>query len=146
MNTANSQSQEAIRETIEAWTRAVRAKDIDAIMAHYAADCRDFDAVAQLQFRGREAYKAHWQACMEFCQGPHTFEPHELEIAAAEDLAFSHFLTHCGGTNEQGEQQSGWLRTTLCMRRIDGQWLIVHDHFSVPFDMKSGELLFNLQP
>ena len=31
-----------------------------------------------------------------------------------------------------------WLRWTACFRRIDGVWLIVHDHVSVPADLEHG--------
>jgi ketosteroid isomerase-like protein len=35
---------------------------------------------------------------------------------------------------------------SLGRRRIDGQWLIVHDHESVPFDAATGQALTGLQP
>ena len=31
-------------------------------------------------------------------------------------------------------------------RKIDGNWLIVHDQVSVPIDIESGKALLNLQP
>ncbi|MBL8444372.1 MAG: hypothetical protein JNK52_10035, partial [Zoogloeaceae bacterium] len=41
-----------LRTQLEDWARAVRAKDIDRIFAHYAPDIVAFDAIAQLQFKG----------------------------------------------------------------------------------------------
>jgi hypothetical protein len=32
------------------------------------------------------------------------------------------------------------------LRKIDGNWLIVHDHVSVPIDRQSGKALLNLEP
>ncbi len=39
-----------------------------------------------------------------------------------------------------------WVRATLGCRRIDGRWLITHDHESVPFDPASGQALTDLAP
>jgi ketosteroid isomerase-like protein len=38
------------------------------------------------------------------------------------------------------------MRVTACYRREAGQWRIVHEHWSAPFDMMSGTALFNLEP
>ena len=35
---------------------------------------------------------------------------------------------------------------TVCYGKIDGDWKVVHEHFSSPFDMQSGKALFELQP
>jgi ketosteroid isomerase-like protein len=39
-----------------------------------------------------------------------------------------------------------WVRATFCLRKIDGGWLIVNDHVSVPFDIASGNAVTNLEP
>ncbi|MGR4069307.1 nuclear transport factor 2 family protein [Halomonas sp. LR3S48] len=136
----------AVLEQLESWTDAVRAQDIDAIVAHYAADIVAFDAITKLQFKGVEAYRDHWLTCMEMCPGPMVFELHEVMIHADDQVAFCHALHRCGGTNDKGEPQTGWLRMTSGYRRIEGEWKIVHEHFSVPFDMQSGKALSDLEP
>jgi hypothetical protein len=30
--------------------------------------------------------------------------------------------------------------------KIDGRWMVTHEHVSVPFDMKSGQALMDLKP
>lgn len=135
-----------IRALIDDWATAVRTKDLDGIMAYYAADIVAFDAISQLQFKGADAYKSHWEACLSFCQGATTFEIHELGIAASDDVAFAHGLTRCGGSGENGEEQTAWMRMTACYRKINGKWRAVHEHFSSPFDMASGKALFGLAP
>lgn len=39
-----------------------------------------------------------------------------------------------------------WVRATLGCRRVDGTWLITHDHESVPFDPESGMAVIDLAP
>jgi len=143
--TLETQSDAAIRDALERWRSAVTARDIDGIMAYYSADILSFDAVAQLQFIGADAYRRHWQACMEMCKGPMIFEIHQLSLSVRDDIAFGHYLTRCGGV-ENGQEKTSWMRATVCLHEIDGRWLIVHEHFSVPFDMQNGKALFDLKP
>jgi len=39
-----------------------------------------------------------------------------------------------------------WVRATLGLRRIEGDWRIVHDHESVPWDPETGKGLTGLEP
>jgi SnoaL-like domain len=50
------------------------------------------------------------------------------------------------GLLKNGNQTDAWVRWTACFRKIDGEWLIVHDHISVPLEMKSGRAFLNLEP
>jgi ketosteroid isomerase-like protein len=142
---ASTTPEAAIRAELEDWASAVRAKDIGRIVAHYAPDIVAYDAIVALQFKGVDAYRKHWETCMTMCSGPMLFELHELQIAAGEDLAFAHALNRCGGTGPDGKEMSGWMRMTACYRRRNGEWLVVHEHFSAPFDMQSDKVLW-LEP
>ena len=135
-----------IQALINTYREAVMTKNVDKVMALYADDIVSFDAIKALQFKGKAAYRAHWEACMQMCPGPHVFEFHEIAIEAADNLAFAHWVTHCGGTNDKGETQSCWMRATACYRPVNGTWKIVHEHWSAPFDPMSGSTLFDVQP
>lgn len=142
----NNQSAQQISDLLANWTLAVRAKDVAAITRLYHADIVAFDAIAQLQFKGIDAYRAHWQRCMEFCSGESLFELHQLKVQAKGQLAFSHSLNHCGGANEKGEMQRCWMRATQCWQHDSNGWKIVHEHYSMPFDMENGTILSDLAP
>lgn len=135
-----------LKSLLDSWEAANRARNIDAILDHYADDLVAFDAILQLQFKGREVYKTHWKACLEMCPGPTTFEVHQLQQWADGDVGFGHFLCFCGGTDAAGNSHNCWMRATQGYRRIGGQWRIVHDHFSAPFDPESGKALFEQEP
>jgi uncharacterized protein (TIGR02246 family) len=134
-----------IRRLLDDWVKAIRAEDVDGIMTSYAPDVRAFDAIARLQFKGAEAYRKHWEACLAMCPGQ-LFEIHDLDIAVRDDLAFGHYLARCGGTGPDGKEQVGWTRATVCLRKTGGTWRVVHEHFSAPFDPESGKALFDLEP
>ena len=134
-----------LRSQLDDWARAVRAKNVDRIFAHYAPDIVAFDAIAQLQFKGADAYRKHWETCMTMCTGPMVFELHDLQITAGDDLAFVHGLNRCGGTGPDGKEMSGWMRMSACFRKQHGKWRVVHEHFSAPFDPQSDKALW-LEP
>ena len=135
-----------IRAQIDEWTNAARVKDVDRVMSHYAPDVVAFDAIWQLRFEGVEAYRKHWKACLAMCEGPMIIEIHDLDITVREDVAFCHYLSRCGGTGPDGKEQTGWMRATVCLHKTNGKWMIVHEHFSAPFDPENGKALLNLEP
>lgn len=134
-----------IRALIDTWSRAVRDKNLDAIMDCYHPAVVAFDAIEQLQFKGLAAYRAHWQLCLDLCPAAMLFEQHELSIHGAGGVAFAHWLNRCG-TLENGQEQSGWTRGSAGYRRTAEGWKTIHEHFSAPFDIASGKALFDLQP
>ncbi len=134
-----------VRAVLDQWQEAVRAKDLEGIVAHYAPDIVAYDAIVALQFVGRDAYREHWATCLKMCTGPMIFELRDPQVAAAGDVAFCHALTRCGGTGPDGKECSGWMRMTACYRKRDGRWLVVHEHFSAPFDMETNKML-ELEP
>jgi ketosteroid isomerase-like protein len=139
-------AQTEIQALINTYREAVMTKNVDQVMALYTDDIVSFDAIKALQFKGKEAYRAHWLACMEMCPGPHIFEFHEVAIEVAGPLAFGHWLVNCGGTNDQGETQSCWMRGSAGYRQVGDTWKIAHEHWSAPFDPMSGATLFDVQP
>ncbi len=141
-------TQSAVEQLYERWQSAVRSQDLDTVISLYTEDVLAFDAVLALQFRGKEAYRKHWQACMEMCpmagKEP-VFEMKGLEVQAEGDVAFAHALMHCG-FKEDGKVEASWMRMTAGLKRLGGDWKIAHEHFSAPFEMPSGKAMFHLSP
>lgn len=146
MNNQNRQGESAIRQLHEAFEQATKAKDLDRIMAQYAPEVVAFDAVGALQFKGIDEYRAHWQRCFECCEGEGFFEAHELHVDAGEELACSRMLIHCGGPNAKGEMQTAWMRGTRVWGLREGEWKVIHEHFSMPFDMQTGQVHMDQMP
>ncbi|MDR5825198.1 MULTISPECIES: nuclear transport factor 2 family protein [unclassified Caballeronia] len=135
MNPSNDRAQEteevrAIRALIEAWRQAVLAKDVDALVRHYAEDVVVFDVVPPASLKGVEPYREHWQHWFDSMKGPLAFEMRDVEVAASGDLAFAHSV-NCVAVGEQDDI----VRATVCFRKIGGEWRVVHEHASVPLMM-----------
>jgi ketosteroid isomerase-like protein len=135
-----------IRERIEELATALRAKDIDAVMSIFAPDLVSFDIVPPLRYVGADNKRRAWQEAFAMYAGPFGYELHDLNVTAVGDLAFVHSLNHVTATLASGHVTDLWLRWTACLRRIDGDWLVVHDHVSVPADLEHGRAALNLTP
>jgi ketosteroid isomerase-like protein len=135
-----------IRERIDAFERAIRAKDLEGVLSLYAPDIRSFDLGPPLQYLGVDAYRKPWEDTFVSFEGPIGYEVRELGVTAAGELGFSHSLNRMSGTLESGQEVALWVRWTACFRRINGRWLIVHEQVSVPVDLDSGRALLDLEP
>lgn len=142
MSTDESQ----IRALIDRWVEGACNKDLESIMSCYAPDVVAFDAIAALRFEGTDAYRKHWEYCMGFAPGDMIMKIPEMSVAISGDVAFCHYLSLCGCTDENGNEQTGWMRGTVCLRKIDGRWLIAHEHYSAPFDPETMKAMTELQP
>ena len=98
-----------IRECIEAWAQALRAKDLNALMAHYAPDIVTFD-VMPLQTLGADAYRKNFEAWFASVQGLIGYEIRDLRITMRDDVAFSHYVGHVRSTRTTGEKNDYWVR------------------------------------
>ena len=96
---------------------------------------------------GAEAKRGNWVEAFAMFQRPLDYELRDLAITASGDVAFAHGFARLSGMLKNGTSGGGfWVRFTACLRKIDGTWLIAHDHASVPLDVESGRALLNLEP
>jgi ketosteroid isomerase-like protein len=123
-----------IRALIEAWADSVRRHDVPSILAHHDQDIVMFDVPPPLQSRGIDEYRKTWDLFFTYHKPSQAFDIEELAIAAGEDVAFAFAIMRCGpGASSDPRDTGGFLfRLTIGLRRIDGDWRIVHEHHSVP--------------
>jgi len=134
-----------IKQLIGNWTKAVRAKDIKGVMACYAPGIVSFDMIPPLQFTGTEEYRENWEQGFTMCN-MFDIEFRDMTITAGEEVGYCHRLNRMTGTMNDGTKFDTWVRWTACFRKINGKWLITHEHISVPMDMESGKALQDLKP
>jgi uncharacterized protein (TIGR02246 family) len=144
--TENLDEQARIRAHLKKWLDASRAMDIDAIMACYVPGAVSYDCHSAFQFRDLVSHRRHLEACFPHMVGSVTLEMHELAITVDDQVAFCHATMRCGCQSTAGTQHWSWLRSTICMKKIDGRWLIAHDHCSAPFDPMSNQAMLDAGP
>lgn len=125
------------REFIDAYINAYEALDVEAFLALYADDARVFDSAEPAEYPD----KAAWRQQVEGWFG--AFEPGreakcdfvDVEIIEATELAVVNgHVTYSGtivGTDEQVELEA---RATFVVQQLGGQWLVIHEHTSIPVE------------
>ncbi len=138
---ASTADEEQIRAVIAERAAAMRDRDAERFVAHYAPQIVKFDLAPPLLYTGPEARDAEtlraWFASNP--GGPVGYEIRDLAVTVGGDVAFCHSLNQLGGAL--------WFRSTLGLRKMDGEWLVPHEHNSTPFYMDdSDKAALDLQP
>ena len=132
MTDGRTKDEAAIRELVESWAKAVRAKNLNGILANHSADVLMFDVPPPLQSSGIEAYKKTWELFFSWSQDSGVFDITEMNITAGDDVAFVTALMRCAGTEKNGERIELEFRLTIGLCKIGGQWIVMHEHHSIP--------------
>jgi uncharacterized protein (TIGR02246 family) len=121
-----------IRELIENWAQAVANQDLKGILVHHASDILMFDVPLPLQLKGIDAYRKSWEGFSSWLNDSGTFELSDLRITAGLDVAFCHAIIHCDRPASSDRLTDLTVRLTIGLRKIDGQWIVEHEHHSEP--------------
>ena len=143
---AQREEEAKIKQQVDKIVEGIQAKDLEGLRRLYATDVVSFDVEPPLQHVGVEAKLKNWAKVFTFFQDV-AYEVRDLTVTAGDDVAFGHAFGRLSGTLKDGTATSGmWVRGTFCFRKLDGNWLIVHDQASVPFDIASGKGVTDLEP
>lgn len=134
---SQTKDEQEIRALESRFAAAFNAKDVDAIMKFYMPgnELFVFDVGVPRQHVGWEDYKKDWQEFLAMVPGPLKFDISELSVATDGKLGFSHSIQHMTWKGTDGSPMEMTVRATDVYRKIDGKWLIVQEHVSVPVDM-----------
>ncbi|HEY4049086.1 MAG TPA: nuclear transport factor 2 family protein [Acidobacteriaceae bacterium] len=146
MEHKNGVDEAEIRELIKNRVDAVSIKDVKKAMASVESNVLLFDVVNPLQSSGLETLRKRAEQWFSSFDGPIGFETRDLNIVTGDDVAFSHSLNRVKARTINGQKLEMWWRSTVCYRRMDGKWMVTHEHNSVPFDPGTGKASLDLQP
>jgi ketosteroid isomerase-like protein len=135
-----SRDQAEIRRLIADQQKAVCAKDIGGIMAHYAAEVVVFNVKPPFQTRSAKDWRREWETSLSHFPSSFGTEMRDLTITLSCDLALAHCIWRFTGMPGQT-----WIRDTAIYKRKQGKWRIVHEHYSVPFDPET-KAVFAVEP
>ncbi len=129
-----SKNEAEIRELIESWVRAIRTENLDGVLANHSSEILMFDLPGPVQLKGIGAYKKSWLPLFDWIRSGGAFDLSGVNVTAGDDVAFATALIHCRGTDANGNKVATEGRLTIGLRKIDGQWTVVHEHHSEPSD------------
>ena len=121
-----------IRELLENWAGAVRARDFEGILRQHSSDILMFDLPGPLESIGIDAYRKTWDLFFSWSDDPVAFDFTKLDVVAGNDVAYATALMRCAGTETNGERTRLEFRLTVGLRHIHGLWVVTHEHHSIP--------------
>ena len=127
--------EEVLRHRIEELSQAIRNKDIERLMSFYSSNVVAFDVRPPLEARGADSYRGNFERWFDSFEGPISFELKNLRVVPGEPTAFCHYLSLIVGAKPGGGTVGYWARGTTCFERRDGEWLVTHEHISMPAQM-----------
>jgi uncharacterized protein (TIGR02246 family) len=123
----------AITALIHRWAKAVHDGDLDTVLTDHSPDIVMFDVPPPDDgVRGLPAYRETWPPFFEWQRTGASFEIVELAVTAGADVAFAHALLRCGTADEFEQHPERRLRLTIGLRKLDGRWVVTHEHHSFP--------------
>jgi len=129
---AGSSIEAVLRARMQQLAQAINDKDLDGLLAFYAPDVVAFELRPPLDARGVTVYRENFEHWFSEFEGPLGFELHNLRVVPGDVAAFCHYLALVTGGRSNGRLSSYWVRGTTCFERRDGEWLVTHEHVSMP--------------
>lgn len=124
---------EIIRDLILRWADAAHTGDLETVLADHDPNIVMFDVPPPHGgVRGIDSYRETWPPFFQWQSQGASFEIVELDVTAGADVAFAHALLLCGKPEEFAANSDNRLRLTVGLRKIDGRWVVTHEHHSFP--------------
>jgi uncharacterized protein (TIGR02246 family) len=129
----------AIQALEDAYNEGFNAKDVDKVMSVYAPGKQlfVFDVVPPREYTSWEAYKKDFEGLFSAFPGPMKNVISEQTIHVVGSIAYGHNIQTSEFTGKDGTKVKIIDRTTDIYRKMNGKWLIVEEHNSVPVDLNT---------
>jgi ketosteroid isomerase-like protein len=103
-----------------------------------------FDDAMPFEIRGVDDWRKTWTRVFASAK---SFEVKisEFVVETSGDLGVAHGVVHIDYVGDKGKL-SETARLTEAYRRVDGNWLIFHEHLSIPIDPATGKGVFDAKP
>jgi len=127
----------AIQALEDTYNEGFNAKDVDKVMSVYAPGKQlfVFDVVTPREYKGWEAYRKDFEGLFSSFPGPMKNTISEQTIHVVGSIAYGHNIQTGEFVGKDGKPVNLIVRTTDIYRKMDGKWLIVEEHNSVPIDL-----------
>ena len=135
-----------VREVHQRWLEATADKDLDALMSHIAADVVSYEHEQPLQYIGVDRVREICEKGLASAPGKIDWTVPDLKITASGDLAVAWGLNRIQAEQADGTVVETWSRGTRVFQRRNGEWLMTHQHLSLPLDPTTGRARTDLRP
>lgn len=147
-SSAHGSDEDLIRTLKAEMAAAISVKDAARFVSYFGGEPVMFILAPPLQFKGDEGPgRQGVEDWFSSFRGPIGYEVRDLHVTAGDAVAFCHSLNRISGARADGTETDIWVRETLGLRKIEGEWKVMHQHQSVPMYMDgSGRAAVDLKP
>lgn len=119
-----------IQSVIHHWVKSIQQKDMEGILQNHSDDILMFDVPIPLQSKGLKEYRETWELFYQYSNGgKDSFQLEKLQITASDTVAF------CTALIKLSNNPKPQCRLTIGLKKINNQWMIVHEHHSAPHEL-----------
>lgn len=124
-----------VRHVLDTWLAAIHERDLRRLTALHSPGVTLFDVAGPVQFRGHQGFRRAWQPFLDALGPEGIFELHEIAVHEGDTVAVVSALVTCnpGGVPVPIEPT---VRLTMAMEKHNGEWTIIHEHHSAPYDQE----------
>ena len=146
---AASNDEAAIRDVMKRWDDAINSNDMPRFLSLYVQDpgAVYFEEDAAQPIAGFESFRQYAQSTLKPELQNHSQTTVETvlvdqSIAVAVCVVNYRYVDPTRSKVPHSEVE----RSTMVFKKVDGSWLIWHEHFSLPYDYDTGKVVFGSAP
>ena len=131
----------AIETLLNDRLRTYNATDVPAMMKLYGTndDFLVYHVVPPLEY-DRTAFEGDFHSLFRMFVGRSVLTMSDLHIVVGSgDMAYARLLLNLKGKRRDGGATDLLMRITDVLRKHEGRWQIVHEHWSLPVDTETGQ-------
>jgi ketosteroid isomerase-like protein len=131
-----------IGEILNRFSQFVQAKDLAGLLELFSDEVVVFDLQTPFQYVGSRALMSRLSDWFKSYDRGISYDFDQLRVHSTDSLAVAHALVKCSGVlSGDTRRDEMWMRVTFTFMKTEGDWLIVHQHSSEPFDMETGRVI-----
>jgi len=127
-----------IEALYKTFAEAFNKKNVDEIMSIYANNGTlfVFDVIPPRQYPSWAAYRKDWVDLFKgYKTGKVSVSDLSITVDSDGNSAWTHYIVPGTFVGPNGSKQTFVVRSTDVLQRINGKWLIVQEHNSIPVDL-----------
>jgi ketosteroid isomerase-like protein len=116
------------------------------VIARIARDAVSYEHVAPLRYVGVDAIRDLCQRGFDAQFEDFRWDMPDLQVIVRDDIAVTWGLNDMRSEEPGGQKMESWSRGTRVFQKIDGEWKMIHQHVSYPYDPETGQAVTDLKP
>jgi len=137
----------SVEGVLEKYKRAIFEKDVESFLTIYDENVHIYDCWGKWESKGISLWRenvVNWFNGMREEGELLKVDVRDVTLEENTNLAFVHCAITFAAYNEKSEEKLRQItnRFTFGLKKVNGFWLITHEHSSLPIDMETGRGMF----